>query len=138
MYKITLRWVQNHILLNTNKAPVEASVHRFKKTNDIMPWCPSCKYLPNAPKALPAPRKLTKFELCTAVLTSTIRHVQTQYNSAHETTFACNLVSLTRLLKRTADQVQSNCNLLNQYKSITNGKSGANGSGKGGGSPKKT
>ena len=40
MYKITLRWVQNHILLNTNKAPVEASVHRFKKTNDLLPWCP--------------------------------------------------------------------------------------------------
>ena len=60
-YEVTLRWVENHILLNTDKAPVEAAVHQFKEINDLPPCCPSCKYFLNAPEALPALRKLTQF-----------------------------------------------------------------------------
>ena len=58
------------------------------------------------------------------VLALTMRHVLTQYNVAHGTTFAYNLASLTRLLKQAADQVQTNYNLFNQYKSIASGKGG--------------
>ena len=58
------------------------------------------------------------------VLASTMHHVLTQYNVAHGTTFACDLASLTRLLKRAADQVQINRDLLNQYQSIASGKGG--------------
>ena len=65
------------------------------------------------------------------------RHVLTQYNSADGTTFACDLGTLTRPLKRAAEQVQTNPNLLNQYKSIASGQDGANATGKGGRIPKK-
>ena len=51
--------------------------------------------------------------------------------------FARDLVSLTRLLKCAADQVQTNRDFLNQYKRIASGKSGANCSSKGGRIPKK-
>ena len=61
----------------------------------------------------------------------------TQYNSAHGTTFACDLGNFTRLLKRATEQVQTNRNLLNQYKSIASGQDGANATGKGGRIPKK-
>ena len=63
---------------------------------------------------------LTEFELCTAVLASTAHHVQIQYNLSHGRAFACDMVSLTSLLKRAADAVQINPDLLNQYKSIAN------------------
>ena len=58
------------------------------------------------------------------VLASSMRHVLTQYDVAHGTMFACDLASLTRLLKRAADQVQTSRDLLNQYKSIASGKGG--------------
>ena len=93
--------------------------------------------MPTAPEALPAPQNLTEFELCITVLASSMRHVLAQYNSAHGTTFACDLVSLTRLFKRVVEQVQTNHNLLNQYKSIASGKARASDGGKGGRIPKK-
>ena len=135
-YKVTLR-IQNHILLNADKIPVEAGLHRFKEINKLLPWCPSQNHLPNTPEALPASRELTKFELCTVVLASMTRHIHMQYNASHGTTFACHLESLYRLLKLAVKTAQINCNLLNQYKSIANGKAGANSGGKGGYIPKK-
>ena len=71
------------------------------------------------------------------MLASSIRHVLAQYNSAHGTTFVCDLTSLTRLLKRAAEQVQTNRDLLNQYKSSASGKAGASGGGKVGHIPEK-
>ena len=71
------------------------------------------------------------------VIASTMRHVLTQYNSAHGTTFACDLVSLTRLLKSAVDQVQTNRDLINQYKSIASGQAEANTSGQGSRAPTK-
>ena len=47
------------------------------------------------------------------------------------------MTSLTRLLNRAADQVQTNRDLLNQYKSIASGQAEASGGGKGGRIPKK-
>ena len=117
---------------------MEALIYWMKEINKLLPLCPSRKHLPNASEALPAPRKLTEFELCTMVLALTMRHVLTQYNSAHGTTFACGLGTLvTRLLKRAAEQVQTNHDLLNQYKSIASGQDGANTTGKSGRIPKK-
>ena len=37
-YEVTLRWFQNHILLNTDKAPVEALLYRVKEINELQPW----------------------------------------------------------------------------------------------------
>ena len=102
-FELSFRWFQNHIILNRDKAPVEALIYRVKEINELLPWCPSRKQLPDSPEALPAPCKLSDFELCTMVLASTMRHVLTQYNSAHGTMFACDLGSLNRLLKRAAD-----------------------------------
>ena len=73
-FELTFRWFQNHILLNTDKAPVEALIYRVKEINELLPWCPSRKQLPDSPEALPEPRKLSGFELCTMVLASR-RHV---------------------------------------------------------------
>ena len=100
---------------------------------------PVPQVLPDSPEALPAPRKLSDVELCTmyVVPASTMRHVLTQYKSAHGTTIACDLASLARLLKRAMDQVQTNRDLLNQYKSIASGQSRANGSAKSRPVPKK-
>ena len=120
-YEVTLRMIQNHVLMNTEKISVEAGVYRFKELNQLLMWCPSRKHLENAPLALPAPRELTEFELCTAVLASQMKHVQTQYNASHGTTFACELEPLARLLKRSAEAVQSNRNMLNQFKRVANG-----------------
>ena len=111
-------------IIPPDKAPVEALIYRVKEINELLPWCLSRKQLSDSPEALPAARKLSDFELCTMVLASTMRHVLTQYNVAHGTTFACDLTSFTRLLKRAADQVQTNRDLLNQYKSIASGKGG--------------
>ena len=52
-------------------------------------------------------------------------------------TFVCDLESLTRLLKHAAEAVQTNRNLLHQYKSTANGEASANRGGKGGRIPKK-
>ena len=112
---MTLRFIQNHILMNTDKIPVEVGVQRFKDLNKLLEGCPSRKHLPDAPEVLPAPRKLTEFELCTTMLASQLKHVVTQYNNAHGTTFACELDQLMRLLKRSTDTVLTNRNLLNQY-----------------------
>ena len=120
-YEVTLRFIQNHILMNTDKIPVEAGVQRFKDLNKLLEYCPSRKHLPDAPEALPEPRKLTEFELCTTVLASQHKHVLEQYNSAHGTTFTCELDQLLRLLKRSAEAVVTNRNLLNQYKQIASG-----------------
>ena len=87
-YEVSLRWLQNNILLNTDAAPVEALIYHVKEINDILPLCPSRKYLSDAPESLPAPRKLTEFELCTTVLASLMRHVLAQYNSGYGTAFA--------------------------------------------------
>ena len=65
-------------------------------------------------------------------------HIQTQYNAFCRTTFACDLESLARLLKRAAEAVQTNRDLPNQYKSIANGKVGTNRGGKGSRIPKNT
>ena len=116
---------------------MEALIYRVKEINEFLPWCPSRKQLPDLPEALPEPRRLSDFELCTMVLALATRHVLTQYNSAHGTTFACNLASLTRLLKRATDQVQTNRDMLNLYKSIASGQVRANASSKGGCVPKK-
>ena len=114
IYKVTLRLIQNHILMNTDKVPVEAGVQRFKDLNKLLMWCPPRKHLPNPPKALPEPRELAEFELCTAVLASRAKHVLAHYNGAHGTAFACKLDQLTLLLKRSVDATQVNHNLLNQ------------------------
>ena len=63
VYEVTLHFIQNHILMNTDKVPVEADVHCFKDVNKLLEWCLSRKHLPNAPEVLPAPRKLIDFEL---------------------------------------------------------------------------
>ena len=117
---------------------MEALLYRVKEINELLPWCPSRKHFPGAPEALSAPHKLTEFEFCTMVLTSLMRHVLTQYNSVHGTIFACNLTSLTRLLKRAADQLQPNRDLLNQLKSTASGKARASGDDKKGRIPKKS
>ena len=107
--------------MNTDKITIETGVQHFKNLSKLFLWFSSQKHLPNASEALPAPRKLTKFELCTAVLTSQLKHVLAQYNSAHGTTSACELDVLTCLLKGSAEAVQVNRILLNQYKSIAIG-----------------
>ena len=33
VYKVTPQMMQNHVLMNTDKITVEASVHRFKELN---------------------------------------------------------------------------------------------------------
>ena len=116
---------------------MEALIYRVKEINELLPWCSSRKHLAGATEALPAPCKLTEFELCTMVFASSMRHVLMQYNSGHGTTFACDLPSLTRLLECATDQVQTNHNLLNQYKSITSGHAGASDGSKNGRIPKK-
>ena len=63
--------------LKTDRAPVGALIYQVKEVNKLLPWCPSRKHLPNAPDALPVPRKLTEFELCTMVLVSSMRPVLT-------------------------------------------------------------
>ena len=120
-YEVTLRLIQNHILMNTDKITVEAGVQCFKDLNKLLLYCPSRKHPPDAPETLSATRQLTEFELCMVVLASQLKHVLAQHNSAHGTTFACKLDALTRLLKRSAEAVQVNHSLLNQYKSIANG-----------------
>ena len=120
-YQEKLRFIQNHILMNTDKISAEAGVQRFKDFNKLLEWCLSQKHLPDAPQALLEPHTLTEFELYTAVLASQIKHVLAQYNNAHSTTFACELDQLTRLLKRGADAVVTDRNLLNQYKQIASG-----------------
>ena len=68
VFELSFRWFQNHILLNTDKALVEALIYRVKEINELLPWCQSRKQLPDSPEALPAARKLSDFELCTMVL----------------------------------------------------------------------
>ena len=112
--EITLRLIQNHILMNTDLISVEAGVHWFKMLNKLLPWCPSRKYLEDAPATVPAPRELTEFELCTAVLASQNKHVAAAYNASHGTKFAVSLDSLSRLLKQVELAVRSNRQLLDE------------------------
>ena len=37
-FELSFRWFQNHILLNTDKAPVEALIYRVKEINELLPW----------------------------------------------------------------------------------------------------
>ena len=72
VYEVTLRLIQNLILMSADKITVEAGVQRFNNLNELLLWCPSRKHLPDAPEALPASCELTEFELCTTVLASHI------------------------------------------------------------------
>ena len=44
-YKVTLRMIQNHVLINLDKITVEAGVHRFNELNKLLMWCWSRKHL---------------------------------------------------------------------------------------------
>ena len=46
-FELNFRWFQNHILLNTDKTPAEALIYRVKEINELLPWCPSRKQLPD-------------------------------------------------------------------------------------------
>ena len=79
VFELSFRLVQNHILcLNTDKTPVEGLDYRVKEITELLPWCLSRKRLPDSPEALPVPRKLSDFKLCTMMLASTMRHVLTR------------------------------------------------------------
>ena len=39
-FELSFRWFQNHILLTTDKALVEALIYRVKDINELLPWCP--------------------------------------------------------------------------------------------------
>ena len=42
-YEVSLRWLQNHVLLNMDKVPVEVVTYWVKEINELLTWCPSCK-----------------------------------------------------------------------------------------------
>ena len=83
--------------MNTDLISVEARVHMLRQLNKLLPWCPSRKHLEDASAAVPEPKELTEFELCTAVLASQTKHIQATYNVAHSTNCANSLDILTNL-----------------------------------------
>ena len=123
--EITLRLMQNHVLMNTDCISVEAGVHRMRQLNRLLPWCPSLKHTENAPAAVPEPKELSEFEMCTVILASTMSHVRIVFNAIQGRKFTTSLDELTILLKRADAQVRSNRQLLNAATKVANGGRGS-------------